>query len=468
MHPHNRSRSSHAAARAVLVIDDDPGVSQVLERVFAWEGWRVLRAQDGPAGLRVYEAERPDLVLLDLAMPGMNGLEVLEVLVPQGAAVIMLTGQADLESAVEAMQLGAENFLPKPPNLVHLAAAAERAFEKVELRRANRLLADRMAGERGIDSLGTSPRMQELARQVDLLAASDATTVLLLGESGTGKGWVAQMLHARSPRSRGAMVEVNCAGLSANFLDSELFGYERGAFTDAKTAKRGLFEVADRGTLFLDEVGDMPAEIQPKLLKVLESKSFRRLGGTQEIRSDARLVAATNKNLSAETKAGRFREDLFYRLSVFPLVIPPLRERSGDDIIELLERLLRDAGPRHPRSPTRLAPRVLDRFLIHHWPGNVRELRNVLERALVLAAGAEEIRPEHLPAALNGQPGAAGLPSRGTRELLPLAEVERRHIEHTLAALEGNRTLTAKTLGISRATLHTKIRDFGLEDVGRF
>lgn len=467
MPPHNKSPSSSPAPRSVLLIDDDPGVLDVLERFFTWDSWRVFRSQSGAAGLSTYEAEQPDLVILDISMPGMNGLEVLQVLAPQGATVIMLTGQADLESAVEAMRIGAENFLPKPPELMHLAAAAERALEKVELRRANRTLANRMAGERSTDSLGTSPRMQELAQQVEMLAASETTTVLLLGESGTGKSWVAQMLHARSARSRGAMVEVNCAGLSATFLDSELFGHERGAFTDAKTAKRGLFEVAERGTLFLDEVGDMPGEVQPKLLKVLESKTFRRLGGTQEIRSDARLVAATNKDLSAETRAGRFREDLFYRLSVFPLVIPPLRERSPDDLVELVGRLLRDAAPRHPRSPTRLSPKVLDRLLTYSWPGNVRELRNVLERALVLAGGADEIRPEHLPATLIGRRAASGSAARGKPELLPLAEIERRHIEHTLAALEGNRTLAAKTLGISRATLHTKIRQLGLEEVGR-
>jgi DNA-binding NtrC family response regulator len=467
MPPHNKSPSSPPAPRSVLLIDDDPGVLDVLERFFTWDSWRVFRSQSGAAGLSVYEAEQPDLVVLDISMPGMDGLEVLHALAPQGATVIMLTGQADLESAVEAMRIGAENFLPKPPDLMHLAAAAERAMEKVELRRVNRTLANRMAGERSTDSLGTSPRMQELAQQVEMLSASDTTTVLLLGESGTGKGWVAQMLHARSARSRGAMVEVNCAALSATFLDSELFGHERGAFTDAKTAKRGLFEVAERGTLFLDEVGDMPGEVQPKLLKVLESKTFRRLGGTQEIRSDARLIAATNKDLSAETKAGRFREDLFYRLSVFPLVIPPLRERSPDDIVELISRLLRDAAPRHPRSPTRLSSKVLDRLLTYSWPGNVRELRNVLERALVLAGGADEIRPEHLPAALIGRRVASGSAVRGTPELLPMAEIERRHIEHTLAALDGNRTLAAKTLGISRATLHTKIRQLGLEEVGR-
>jgi DNA-binding NtrC family response regulator len=450
-----------------LLIDDDPGVLDILERFFTWDSWRVFRSPSGSAGLSTYQAERPDLVVLDISMPGMNGLDVLQALVPQGATVIMLTGQADLEIAVEAMQIGAENFLPKPVNLMHLAASAERAMEKVNLRRANYTLANRLAGERSPDSLGTSPRMRELARQVELLSSSDATTVLLLGESGTGKSWVAQMLHARSPRSRGAMVEVNCAGLSATFLDSELFGHERGAFTDAKTAKRGLLEVADRGTLFLDEVGDMPGDIQPKLLKVLESKTFRRLGGTQEIHSDARLVAATNKDLSAETKAGRFREDLYYRLSVFPLVIPPLRERSPDDIVELIGGLLRDAAPRHPRSPSRLSPKVLDRLLTYSWPGNVRELRNVLERALVLAGGSDEIRPEHLPITLNGRRTGNTVAPRGTPELLPLAEVERRHIEHTLAALEGNRTLAAKTLGISRATLHSKIRQLGLEEVGR-
>src|SRR5205807_9755456 len=257
-----------------------------------------------------------------------------------GASVILLTGHGDIETAVRAMQLGAENFLTKPVDMTHLVAATARVSEKVRLRRQNMLLRVHEHLEEGLDSLGVSPGMLELERQVELLAASERTTVLLTGESGTGKGWVARMVHHLSPRSAGPFVEVNCAGLSATFLSSELFGHEKGAFTDAKERKQGLFELADGGTIFLDEIGDLAPELQPKLLNVLETKAFRRLGGTREMKVDVRLVAATNRDLVGDVKAGKFREDLFYRLSVMPLHLPPLRERSREDRLALLTRIL--------------------------------------------------------------------------------------------------------------------------------
>ncbi|MDQ3389268.1 MAG: sigma-54 dependent transcriptional regulator, partial [Gemmatimonadota bacterium] len=362
--------------RSLLLIDDEPDIIRSLGRFFEREGWEVHRAMTGEEGFRLYETVRPDVVLLDLFLPGMSGMDVLDLLVPRGATVVMLTGHGGIESAVEAMRLGAENFLGKPVELPHLKAVVEKAMEKVELRRANRLLAARLANGRETGTLGSSPRMRELARQVELLADSDGTTVLLLGESGTGKGWVAQMLHAHSRRAGGGFVEVNCAGLSTNFLDSELFGHEKGAFTDARSMKRGLFEIAHGGTLFLDEIGELAPDLQPKLLKVLESKTFRRLGGTREIEVDVRLVAATNRQLAEEVKAGRFREDLYYRLGVLPLTLPPLRERSREDLMELIQRLLADLVRRHPRGAGQISARALDLLLHFRWPGNVRELRN--------------------------------------------------------------------------------------------
>jgi len=452
-------------SRSVLLVDDDPAILRLFQRFFESQGWETSRALSAEDAIRTHEAQNPDLVLLDLHLPGLSGLDALEVLVSRGATVVMLTGEADLETAVEAMQLGAEGFLTKPVDLAHLFAAAERAAEKVELRRANGLFARRLA-ERGRSStLGTSPRMRELARQVELVSAAPRTTTLLLGESGTGKSYVAQLIHARSSRSRGPFVEVNCAGLSATFLDSELFGHERGAFTDAKEMKRGLFEVADHGTLFLDEIGDLDPALQPKLLKVLETQSFRRLGGTREISVDVRLVAATNRDLAADVRAGRFREDLFYRMSVFPLTIPPLRERSREDVLELVHAALRELQARHPDSPDTLAPRALELLATYAWPGNVRELRNALERALVLARGEERIGPEHLPGSLLAP--RAPRPLRQEWEVLSLEEMERRHIERTLHLTGGNRTLAAEKLRISRATLHVKINQFGLKDVGR-
>ena len=453
------------APRSILLIDDEPDVLRSLGRFFERQDWEVLQAATGEDGLRVWEVHHPDLVILDLALPGASGMDVLDVLAPRGAVVILLTGHGDVESAVDAMRIGAENFLTKPVELSHLAAVAERAYEKVQLRRANRLLAGQLADGRGSGTLGSSPKMRELARQVDLIAASDGTTALLLGESGTGKGWVAQIIHAQGQRARAPFVEINCAGLSSTFLDSELFGHEKGAFTDAKSLKRGLFEVADGGTLFLDEVGELAPELQPKLLKVLERRAFRRLGGTREIEVDVHLIAATNRDLAAQVANGRFREDLYYRLNVLPLVIPPLRERPREDILELTHRLLRALRVHHALGAPRMSDRVLERLTAWDWPGNVRELRNVLERALVLSRGAEEIDLEHLPHELRERSSAASTWNSGAP--LTLEEVERGHIERTLHLLSGNRTQVAEALGISRATLHNKIRRYGLEDTGR-
>src|SRR3989475_2946415 len=266
-------------------------------------------------------------------------------------AVILLTGQGDIATAVRAMQVGAEHFLTKPVDMGHLAAATARVLEKVHLSRQYALLRERDHQGEKPESLGVSPGMQELARQIGLLAASERTTVLLTGESGTGKGWAARLVHHLSPRAPGPFVEVNCAGLSATFLESELFGHERGAFTDAKERRQGLFELADGGTIFLDEIGDLAPELQPKLLKVLETKTFRRLGGSRELKVDVRLVTATNRDLVGDVKAGKFREDLFYRLGVMPLDPPPGRERSREDRLALLTRILRELHAQLPGCP---------------------------------------------------------------------------------------------------------------------
>jgi DNA-binding NtrC family response regulator len=354
------------------------------------------------------------------------------------------------------MQLGAENFLTKPVDMPHLAAAVARISEKVRLRRQNERLAAGIAGD-GLDGLGVSSTMQELARQVKLLASSERTTALLTGESGTGKGWAARLVHRLSPRSAGPFIEVNCAGLSATFLDSELFGHERGAFTDAKEKKQGLFELADGGTLFLDEIGDLAAELQPKLLKVLETKSFRRLGGTRELTVDVRLIAATNRDLISDVNAGRFREDLYYRLSVMPLRLPAVRDRSREDRIALLTKIMGDLQRQLPGSPSECSTEALDRLLSAPWPGNVREMRNVLERAMILARGQPQIALEHLPAELRRT-------TAGSRhQPQSLADVEKAQIERALRHHGGNRTRAARELGISRATLINKIKAYSLD-----
>jgi DNA-binding NtrC family response regulator len=445
-------------ADSLLLIDDDADVLRALGDYFDKVGYEVGRAATGEAGLEAFERVRPDVVILDLHLPDLDGLEALERLRSSGGSVILLTGQGDIATAVRAMQLGAEHFLTKPVDLNHLAAATARVCEKVRLGRQNALLRAREHEGEGLESLGVSPAVRELGRQVELLAASERSTVLLTGESGTGKGWVARMIHHLSPRAAGPFIEVNCAGLSATFLDSELFGHERGAFTDAKERKQGLFELADHGTVFLDEIGDLAPELQPKLLKVLENKTFRRLGGTRELTVDVRLIAATNRDLVAGVEAGRFRQDLYYRLSVMPLRLPAVRERSREDRLALLTRILSDLAPQMPGCPSACSAEVLDRLLSAPWPGNVREMRNVVERAMILARGVSQLGVEHLPAELRKGGG-------GERRHQPqaLAEVERVHVEKTLRFHGGNRTRAAQELGISRATLINKIKAYGLD-----
>jgi len=403
---------------SVLLIDDDADVLRAVGDYFDRIGYEVGRAETASAGLEAFDRLRPDVVILDLHLPDVGGLEVLERLRSQGGSVILLTGQGDIETAVRAqggsvilltgqgdietavraMQLGAEHFLTKPVDMNHLAAATARVSEKIRLVRQNALLRAREHEHEGLESLGGSPAIRELGRQIELLAASERSTVLLTGESGTGKGWVARIIHHLSPRASGPFVEVNCGGLSATFLESELFGHERGAFTDAKERRQGLFELADRGTIFLDEIGDLAPELQPKLLKVLETKTFRRLGGSREMTVDVRLVAATNRDLVADVHAGRFREDLYYRLSVMPLRLPAVRERSRDDRLALLTRILADFAPQMPGCPSACSAEALDRLLSAPWPGNVREMRNVVERAMILARGVPQL----------------GVPGRGT------------------------------------------------------
>ena len=444
---------------SVLLIDDEVAITAALATFFERTGGHtVLRAHTGAEGIEMFRRAKPDLVLLDLKLPDMTGFDVLTAIRDDNPVVIMITAHGDVPLAVKALQNGAENFLTKPVELPHLAIAAERAFEKSQLRRMSRYLTTRRGDATARVLLGSSETMRELVEQIDLLAASDRTTVLLCGESGTGKGRVAEYVHAHSPRASRPFVEVNCAALTSASLDSELFGHERGS-NEARETKAGLFEVADGGTLFLDEIGDLDATLQPKLIRVLEGKSFRRLGGTQEIGSNVRLIAATSKDLVNEVNAGRFREDLYYRLSVMPVSLPPLRARSREDLLDLIASVMDDLRGQLGEAPRTLSDAALDRLLKYAWPGNVRELRNVLERALILARGAEQLGAEHLPLEVREATG------HGVEHHIPrsLEEVERMHIERTLRAHDGNRTHSAEELGISRATLIKKIKEYQLD-----
>jgi two-component system response regulator AtoC len=444
----------------ILIIDDEPVLTDSLRKFFERAGSHTVTvAHTGEDGLAAFDRWRPDVVLLDMFLPDMTGFGVLERLRHEDPVVIIITGGADVPMAVEAMQSGAENFLTKPVDLPHLAALVEKGVEKARLRRVSRYFSARRGGSaRGL--LGSSPTMRELTRQIEQLADSDRTTVLLLGESGTGKGLVAEFIHAHSPRAARAFVEVNCAAFPAAMLEAELFGTERASpgGRDVRETQVGQLEMADGGTLFLDEIGELDTHLQPKLLRVLEGKPVRRQGGTEEFTAHLRLIAATNRDLVNEVTAGRFREDLYYRLSVMPVNLPPLRARSRDDLLELIANVSGELHPQLPDAPPTVSDAALERLLKYSWPGNIRELRNVLERAMIMARGATQIGPEHLPMEVRDASGSA------VEHYVPrtLAEVERTHIERTLAAHQGNRTHAARELGISRATLIKKIREYGL------
>ncbi len=445
-------------AQSILVIDDDVSVLRVLGAFFEQQDWDVFREMSGETALATFERALPDVVIVDLNLPGMDGLEVLDQLQGRETAVIVLTGENDVATAVRAMQSGAENFLTKPVDLQHLLAAATRAAEKVRLRRVNRTLIGQGSAGDGLDALGNSSLMRELGRQAMLLAHSDRAALLLQGESGSGKRWLARLIHEHSPRADAPFVELAAAAGDAAWLEMALMGRE--AAPDGSAERRqGLLEVADGGTLFVEEVGELPLELQSKLAAVLENRSLRRVGGAREIPVDIRLIASTTRSLGAEVEAGRFRQDFFYLLNVMPLAVPPLRERGRDELLGLIRRFLRELATAAPGAPSRLSDEALDRLLHHPWPGNVSELRNVLERALLLARGQPEVGPEHLPPEVRPKTGL--LDRRYTP--LTIAELERMHIDRTLKHHGGNRTKAAHELGISRATLIAKIKRYALE-----
>ena len=430
---------------SILVVDDDATIRDTLAEFFDALGFRVRVAGTATDARRLAAADAPDLALVDLRLPDADGLTLQQALLADdpGLGVVLLTAHADVATAVRAMRQGAVDFLEKPVDLDALEASVRRALEIGQLRREVGVLRGRRDG-------GTAPAAQapSIDRLVDLAARNAEAPVLLVGETGTGKGFVARQIHDRSPQRDQPFVEINCASLSATFFESELFGHEKGAFTDARQAKRGLLEVAGGGTVFLDEIGELAPEVQPKLLKVLEDRSFRRLGGTAEHRATCRIVVATNRPLAQLVGTDRFRADLFYRLQVLTIELPPLRDQR-ERIPSLVASLL-------PRSAT-VTPAALAALEAYRWPGNVRELKNTLWRAGLLADGAP-IEPAHL---------GLGDASAGTSDPAApstLADAERAAIVRALRATGGNRVRTAQMLGIARSTLIEKLRRFGLGD----
>jgi two-component system response regulator HydG len=440
----------------LLVADDDPGLRESLERTLTREGYRVLLASDGNAALERLRGGGIDLVLTDLKMPGLTGIEVLRAAkaIAPDVDVILLTAFGTVEEAVRAMKDGAYDFLTKPFQRPQVLKLIRQALERRELIQQNRALQQRLDDllQQGA-VVGASPAFRRMMTLVDQVADSSAT-VLVQGDSGTGKELVARAIHQRSARRAGPFVAVNCAALPETLLESELFGYEKGAFTGAAGRKEGRFELADGGTLFLDEVSDLSPVTQPKILRVLQEGEFERLGGTKTLRVDVRIVAATNQDLAQMVREKRFREDLFYRLNVITITVPPLRERR-EDIRVLAQHFLRVYAAKNNRTLEGFTDDAVRRLEAYAWPGNVRELENVIERGVVLARGGL-MDVADLPEEIAG---ATPLPEGvlTVRIGTPLAEVEQRLLEETLRVTKGNKTLTAKLLGIDPRTVSRKL-----------
>ena len=447
----------------LLVADDDPAVRESLERALAREGYAVVLAPDGQAALERLQAGGIDVVLSDLKMPGLTGLEFLQAakVVKPDVDFIMLTAFGTVEEAVKAMKDGATDFLTKPFQRAQLMKVVRQALERRALIAQNRALQQRLDAllSQG-EVVGVSPAWRRLMNLVNQVADSSAT-VLIQGESGTGKELVARAIHERSPRKGGPFIAVNCAALPETLLESELFGYEKGAFTGATSRREGRFELAAGGTLFLDEVADLSLVTQPKILRVLQEGEFERLGGNRTIRVDVRIVAATNQDLASLVRDKRFREDLFYRLNVITIKVPPLRERR-EDIPVLAELFLKLYAAKNNRPLEGFSKEAMRRIEAYSWPGNVRELENVVERAVVLARGSP-VEVTDLPDNVGGatpMPDGVFIVRVGT----PLAEVEQRLLEETLRLTKGNKTLTARILGIDPKTVFRKLKAGEVED----
>jgi DNA-binding NtrC family response regulator len=459
----------------LLLVEDERAIQLALSGLFRREGHDVAIAHDGDDALAQLRSEPWDLVLTDLSLGrGPSGMDVLKAakeLRPE-AAVVMITAHGSEKLAVQAMKAGAEDYVPKPFDNDELRLVVQRALDRTRLAREHRMLLERVGRELGFERLvGSGPAMRKVFETIEKVAETDLT-VLVRGESGTGKELVAQALHHRSPRRGRPFVAVNCAAISRELVESELFGHEKGAFTGADARRVGRFEAAEGGTIFLDEIGDMPLETQAKVLRVLQERSFERVGGTRSIEVDVRVVAATHRDLEAEVKRGRFREDLYYRLRVVELALPALRQRP-EDLAPLVERFLEQLAARLGRERRRIGAAALARLARHPWPGNVRELRNVIEQAAVLASG-DTIDVEDLRLGDAAPDVAPGFAPAGTDTSFADAkrraseDFERSYLLRALRAHGGNVSRTAESIGMVRQSLQQKIRELGLrtEDWG--
>jgi DNA-binding NtrC family response regulator len=454
---------------SVLIIEDEEGVRSALAKRLKMHGCAADTAATGAEGLKRLAEGGTDLVLLDYRLPDADGLELLERIRRQWPDVltIMMTAYTNVDIAIQAVRLGAYDYVPKPFSLDEMMVVVDKALEAKRLRTEVERLRTRDIEEFGFDRLvARSPKMLEIINLLRHLAESEARTILLQGESGTGKDLAAKVVHFQSLRAARPFMNITCTALPETLLESELFGHERGAFTDARQQKQGLFELADGGTIFLDEIGDMPAALQAKLLRFLEEKAFRRVGGTKDIRVDVRIIAATNRNLRALVTDGRFREDLFYRLNVFPVTLPPLRERP-DDVPLLAQHFVRQYNREFRKEVVGIDPSAQAAMQAYNWPGNVREVKNVIERAMLLAAGPW-LRLTDLPTELKS-PAAAVVSADGPTTLIEFGpdgvdihEVERLLVQRALDQTRGNQSRAAALLHISRDQLRYRMQKYGL------
>ncbi len=457
----------------ILIAEDEANLRLVLQKELERLGYRVQAAPDGEAALRKLEETNVDVLLCDINMPRVDGMEVLRRVHerPNPPEVIMLTGQATVETAVEAMKLGAYDYLTKPYTIDELDVRVKQAAEKRHLRVDNLRLREQLARQSGLPNIvSVSDSMREVIRLVERVAPSEAS-VLITGESGTGKELIAHAIHRLSNRSEGSFIDINCAAFQESLLESELFGYEAGAFSGAKGRKLGLIELADGGTLFLDEVTELPAQLQAKLLRAIETRTFFRVGGVRKVEVNVRIVAATNRNLETVVGDGSFRSDLLYRINGFQIDLSPLRERP-EDIEPLTRFLLSDVGG---TSPPELEQLALEALKSYSWPGNVRQLKNTLERAVILSNNGkitvnelppEVVRPSTTTAPVFSAPLQTGTADYGVNAAgapAPLRDVERQQILAALEKTGWHRGKTAEMLGISPSTLYRRLRDYNLE-----
>ncbi len=446
----------------ILVVDDEKNYLVVLAALLGGQGYEVATAPGGARAAALIEEEEPDLVITDMRMPGMSGLELIQKVKPAhpDLPMLVMTAFGTVENAVEAMKAGASDYITKPFKNQELVLTVQRALTIRRLLTQNRLLREELGGQKGFGNIiGDSKAMHKVFDLVEKVAATKAT-VLLTGESGTGKELIARALHSHSPRAEESFVAVNCMALTETLLESELFGHEKGSFTGAVSRRKGRFELADGGTLFLDEVGEIAPSLQVKLLRVLQERSFERVGGSQEIQVDVRIVAATNKELPELVKEGSFREDLYYRLAVVGIDLPPLRRRK-EDLPMLVAHFVKKYAVEMGRPSPEVSVEAMQRIYDHAWPGNVRELENALERAVILAGST--ITPQDLP--LNGagdEPGSELALPRGMTITQAVEELEQRMIKRALAENNGVAAHAARSLGVTKSNLAYKMKKYGL------